>query len=190
MVRLTEPHLTIGLTSEGELSITSHKKTYMIRGANTEETNEWHEALEAARGHVVATQQSRGPPPLPTGARTSSVAAPSASNFDDPEISRLMTLIQQGSMFIKYKHKKGKDRMIYCPNSLDRIIWGDQAKKKVKGYLMVSDLIRISDGCFGSKRNENAFTIVAKERTLELEASGQKEKSDWIAAIQHLIDSR
>ncbi len=51
-----------------------------------------------------------------------------------------------GSMFIKYKHKKGKDRMVWCPINLDRILWGDETKKNVKGYLMISDIQRISDG--------------------------------------------
>ena len=45
-------------------------------------------------------------------------------------------------------------------------------------------------GCFGSKRNENAFTILGQERNLELEAPSLSEKNDWVRAITYLIASR
>ncbi len=43
-------------------------------------------------------------------------------------------------------------------------------------------------GCFGASNVENAFTIIANERTLELEAPSQSEKKDWLAALQYLME--
>jgi len=50
-------------------------------------------------------------------------------------------------MFIKYKHKKGQDRMVWCPAAMDRIVWGDgHDKKKIKGFLLFAEMLRVSDG--------------------------------------------
>ena len=51
-----------------------------------------------------------------------------------------------GQMFQKYKRGKGKKRLIWCPLSLDRILWGDEKKKKVKGYMMVCDIKGVTQG--------------------------------------------
>ncbi len=52
-------------------------------------------------------------------------------------------------MFIKYKHKKGKERMIWCASPPDRIFWGSPNKKTVKGYILVREIQRISNGGSG-----------------------------------------
>jgi len=180
MIRITEKGLQLIMPDDRTLEITTRKKTYIFRATSAQEMDNWMAALQKAQN--------------PSDDDSVSASQASVNLYKqieltgDPETQRLMKMVVEGSMMIKYKRKKGQERMIFCPMSLDRVLWADDiTKKKVKGYLMISDISRITDGCFGSKRNENAFTLLAAERTLELETRSLAEKRDWVNAIGFLM---
>ncbi len=104
----------------------------------------------------------------------------------DPHNEELIRLLRAGARFSKFKHKKGQERLIWAPFELDRMCWGAD-KKAIKGAIMVREILRVTDGCAGSKRPELAFTIVTQDRTLELEAPTAKDKTDWVNAVNMLI---
>lgn len=108
-----------------------------------------------------------------------------------------------GAMFTKYKHKKGKSRMIWASNTLDKVFWGDEKKKNVKGFMLTTDLTGVQHGlgllcvhcsCVlpagaqGAKKPDNSFTVVSSQRTLELEAVSTQQKAKWMSAFEFLID--
>jgi len=97
-----------------------------------------------------------------------------------------MELLKKGAVFNKFKHKKSQKRMIWCPASLDRILWGDTNKKKVKGYMMISDITGFSPGCIGSKKIEQSMTLLSLQRTLELEAMDLDTRQSWWFALKLL----
>jgi len=80
--------------------------------------------------------------------------------------------------------------MIWCGPALDRIHWGDEKKKDVKGFIMTSELVGVKHGAKGAKKAENAFTVVSTHRTLQLEADSPQKKEEWMAAFNFLADPR
>lgn len=96
-------------------------------------------------------------------------------------------MMKNGGMFTKYKYAKGQRRLIWCPSSLDRLLWGDEKKKKVKGYIMVCDITAVREGCEGSKKKDLALTVVSDTRLLELECMDSQQKKVWTDALNWLI---
>lgn len=99
-------------------------------------------------------------------------------------------MLKNGAVFSKFKYAKGQKRAIWCPSSLERILWGDEKKKKVKGYIMVCDLTAVREGCEGSKKPEFAITLVSATRLLELEAPDKQTKEKWMEALKWLIGAK
>jgi len=99
-------------------------------------------------------------------------------------------LLTKGAMFVKYKYMMGKQRMIWCGPALDRIHWGDEKKKDVKGFILTTELVGVKPGAKGSRKQDQAFTIVTTQRTLQLEADSVNRKEEWMAAINWLADPR
>jgi hypothetical protein len=114
-----------------------------------------------------------------------------AAQFDalepQQQSRRLQELLIQGSVFQKFKHKRGKKRLIWCPQSLDRLIWGTEDKKTSKGFILIADIRGVTDGCIGTKLPHLAFTVVATQRTLELEAQSEQQKDLWIRGLSMLL---
>jgi len=51
-----------------------------------------------------------------------------------------------GAVFKKYHNKMGQKRCIWCPASLDRVLWGDEQKKEIKGFIKTSELQEVNKG--------------------------------------------
>lgn len=182
MIQISQRGLTFRDTDERTIEIVTPKKVYVLRAENSQSMDEWSQALKGAQ------MKFKEEPAVQLPASSSSSFIVAQASLPQEETARLLEIIRTGSMFIKYKHKKGQDRMIWATNSLDRVVWGDGSdKKKIKGFILVADMLRITDGCFGSNRNENAFTVVGKDRTLELEAPSLTEKNDWVKVLNYLI---
>lgn len=49
-------------------------------------------------------------------------------------------------MFRKFKHGKYKKRMIWTTPDMEKILWGDESKKNIKGFLMTSELQELNEG--------------------------------------------
>jgi len=52
--------------------------------------------------------------------------------------------------------------------------------------MMVSDVTKISHGCEGAKKTDQAMTIVSLQRTLDLEAPDLDTKGQWFNAFKIL----
>lgn len=153
------------------------------------------------------SQTSTGPPPLQPGTHAKSQQPvlfpafgsglvslppppPAPSGPSEQEEKLWTDMLIRGGMFTKYKYAKGQKRLIWCPASLDRILWGDESKKKIKGYVMVCDFTAVRDGCEGSKKKDLALTIVSATRLLELESMDSQQKALWTAALKWLIGAK
>lgn len=136
-----------------------------------------------------AEEKEKVPTSQPTTCQHQPNAAP-VPNFNESDVRLWKYMLTNGSIFVKYKYGKGQKRMIWCSDSFDRILWGDEQKKKVKGYMMVSDITAIRDIAEGSKKKDYSLTIVSSTRLLELEAMDYEQKVGWIEALQWMIRSK
>jgi hypothetical protein len=77
-----------------------------------------------------------------------SVGGSTASATREIEAKRkaAMGLVTTGALFKKFKHGSGKERMIWVPSTVDRIIWGDKSKKNVKGFIMINEVKSFASG--------------------------------------------
>jgi hypothetical protein len=133
-------------------------------------------------------EYASGPMPIVTLPAFGSGIMPAAATTAAEENAKLWSdMLRAGGMFTKFKYAKGQKRMIWCPSSLDRILWGDEKKKKVRGYVMTCDVTAIRAGAEGSKKKDLALTIVSATRLLELEAMDSQQKKVWTDALQWLI---
>lgn len=69
---------------------------------------------------------------------------------------------------------------------LDYILWGDELKETVKGFISVMDIQEINVG-FG--KNKCRLYIVSPSRTLELEARDLTHAKEWKQLLDFLIQS-
>ena len=113
---------------------------------------------------------------------------PPASPAPVEDAAWLRSLLLQGAEFRKYKHRRAKVRWVWCSPALDRLYWGEVKGRKVKGFLMGVDMCSVAGGCAGVKRVECGMTVIGRERTLELEAADEEQKTQWIRAIALLIN--
>ena len=100
----------------------------------------------------------------------------------------LRSLLLHGALFTKYKYKRGKQRWIWCSPSLDTLYWSEEKGRKVKGQLNTNTVTGVADGCVGVKRKGVGLTVVAEDRTLDLEARDEEQQKDWLRAIGLLIN--
>ncbi|CAD8083844.1 unnamed protein product [Paramecium primaurelia] len=103
--------------------------------------------------------------------------------------------VKAGEVFVKH-HKFGveKIRLIYI---LDDILYWtkpeDFNKQKPKGKIKLEDILQIENGLKKAKklkdleRASNCFSIITKERTLELEASNIQIKNLWTNIINNIL---
>ncbi len=110
----------------------------------------------------------------------------STSALDDS--AYLRSLLLHGALFTKYKHKRGKQRWIWCSPALDTLYWAEEKGRKVKGQLHTSAITGVADGCVGVRRKGVGLTIVAEDRTLDLEARDEEQQKDWLRAVGLLIN--
>jgi hypothetical protein len=115
-----------------------------------------------------------------------------ALNRADPSFcARQLTLAAQYSQLLKHGHtfKKFKKssctvRTIRFTDNLDRILWEDVEKKKIKGHILRQDMVSVSADVDGSNHR---FSINAVDRNLILEAPTMQIKKQWIDAIQFYV---
>ncbi len=99
-------------------------------------------------------------------------------------------LVSAGAMFAKFKHGASKQRMIWVPSTVDRILWGSKDKKQVKGFIMTAEVTAFASGCTGSKKPDLSFTVLTKNRNLELEAENKKQRDEWMDALKILCNKQ
>ncbi|CAD8101414.1 unnamed protein product [Paramecium sonneborni] len=103
--------------------------------------------------------------------------------------------VKAGEIFVKH-HKFGaeKIRLIYILDGM--LYWtkpDDLSKLKPKGKINLEDILQIENGLKKAKklkdfdRSINCFSIITKERTLELEASNIQIKNLWTNIINNIL---
>ena len=100
----------------------------------------------------------------------------------------LRSLLLHGALFTKYKYRRGKQRWVWCSPALDTLYWSEEKGRKVKGQLSTATVTGVADGCVGVKRKGVGLTVVAEDRTLDLEARDEEQQKDWLRAIGLLIN--
>jgi len=88
-------------------------------------------------------------------------------------------MLQKGSFAI---------RRIWCDAKLDKIYWGDVANSKVRGFIQMEDIIHVVEDLTDPEGLR--FTLVAVERSLELEATTTFTRSRWVRAFRYFINDR
>ena len=104
--------------------------------------------------------------------------------------------MKTGDLFIKHhKWTAPKLRCVWASEDLDKIFWGDpNAQSSHKGYILARDIKEVKDGILRGRklddpsRSECAFTVVSKDRTLELEAQTRETKERWTSYFRSLIE--
>ena len=72
---------------------------------------------------------------------------------------------------------------------MDRLYWGDSPDfSQAKGYIELILVQKIEDGCKGAKKSARAFTIVTRDRKLELEAKDEDTKKLWVECLTFLVE--
>jgi len=98
-------------------------------------------------------------------------------------------LLVAGDIFKKWpgkkKLQKGKFtcRKICCTPKLDKISWGDMGTSKVKGFLNFDEVVHVQE----DPADKLKFAVIAKGRTLDLEAKSVWVREKWIRALRWFI---
>lgn len=101
------------------------------------------------------------------------------------KLQSFLQTLSTGSLFKKYKRGSGSKRLIWITPHYDYLLWGDELKKEVKGFIPICDLQEINAG-FSTKQKNRLF-IVSPDRTLELEAKDPQQSKEWMEMIETLI---
>ena len=124
--------------------------------------------------------------PSPWSAASAGLGLAGTAQLDDTAFLR--SLLLHGALFTKYKHRRGKQRWIWCSPQLDTLYWSEEKGRKVRGQLSTASITGVADGCVGVKRKGVGLTIVAEDRTLDLEARDDEQQKDWLRAVGLLIN--
>lgn len=170
----------------GQLKIVpgGNRKDYIFKAENAEALEKWHQAIVDARNTYLSGTGAKGDGKRGSGSAAAEPdAAPADDNLSDGE--RLRQFFIKGDVFTKFnKVGLGKKRDVWFTDNLNRIMWGIKKKKDttIKGFIMTQNIVGVEDG-----KQPNRFTIVAKDRTLELEASDFWTKRRWSSALDRLL---
>ena len=118
-------------------------------------------------------------------------AVPAGGMYDTAQLddsAYLRSLLLHGALFTKYKYKRGKQRWVWCSPQLDTLYWAEEKGRKVKGQLSTATISGVADGCVGVRRKGVGLTLVAEDRTLNLEARDEEQQKDWLRAINLLVN--
>ncbi|KAL0223369.1 hypothetical protein P9112_002759 [Eukaryota sp. TZLM1-RC] len=111
--------------------------------------------------------------------------------------TRLRAKLIEGTIFLKHG-KKGKPhhRFIWISPDFSLIQWRDPSKAKVRDALHADS---VTDVCVGQttaifrRRSGNpgrenlSFSLIAGDRTLDLEAASEEERDSWVEAFRYLV---
>ena len=160
-------------------------------------------AVNAAAEKAAAAAAAGKAPPAPAAAGagaggnaavvgSKTIAAALATNvprsaaeqkkFDDDK-KKKFDKIKQGGQFYKYKHRQPQKRIVWVNEPMDQVLWGEDNKNKVNGSIPVKEITGIHLGCAGSANMDLSFTLMHKERTLDLECSSKPMRDFWVNAF-------
>jgi len=142
-------------------------------------------------------------PALPTSPRkpiqASALRTPSSHSLSDPKRAeapresleerkdkRFQTLLREGALFKKFQHNMGQKRMIWATETLDKLLWGDEQKKEIKGFLKSAAIIEVNRG---HDKTKLRIYLVSINRTLELEARDPAMHNEWMSAFKYLTQA-
>ncbi len=91
--------------------------------------------------------------------------------------------IKSGGQFYKYKNREPQKRIVWVSEKMDKVLWGEDNKNKINGDMPVAEIIGIRLGCQGSAQMDLSFTLMAKDRTLDLECSSKPMRDFWVNAF-------
>jgi len=166
------------------LYLVTSSRTLELEAKSVENAREWLEAFE----FLIKSQT------LEREKRTEILKAEGVSK--ELEISRQdhVRLLTEGDVFKKWPGKKMLQkgsfaiRRIWCDAKLDKIYWGDVANSKVRGFIQMEDIIHVVEDLTDPEGLR--FTLVAVERSLELEATTTFTRSRWVRAFRYFINDR
>jgi hypothetical protein len=116
------------------------------------------------------------------------------------ENARLREKLIAGGTFLKHgrsgaPHKK----VVYCSDDLSEILWRDLKKSKPSGSIPVSTITAVAAGqttlIFARRKGKPnrepfSFSLLAEDRTLDVECDSVGERGEWIRAFEWLISQR
>eukprot|EP01006_Ploeotia_vitrea_P044667 TRINITY_DN66852_c1_g1_i1.p1 TRINITY_DN66852_c1_g1~~TRINITY_DN66852_c1_g1_i1.p1 ORF type:complete len:805 (+),score=436.59 TRINITY_DN66852_c1_g1_i1:26-2440(+) len=111
----------------------------------------------------------------------------------------VMEKLISGSIFLKHAYggrAKPHHKHVWCNVQLNKVMWGSLDKKKVSGSFSVKDILDISVGVASKtfKRSKYmpeaklCFSILTRDRSLDLECVSQQERDMWVLAFNSLVD--
>eukprot|EP00792_Barthelona_sp_PAP020_P004734 TRINITY_DN2316_c0_g2_i1.p1 TRINITY_DN2316_c0_g2~~TRINITY_DN2316_c0_g2_i1.p1 ORF type:complete len:706 (+),score=200.91 TRINITY_DN2316_c0_g2_i1:50-2167(+) len=115
---------------------------------------------------------------------------------------KIKNLLIEGGVFLKHGHRGSpKKRLVWMSNSLDLIQWRDanSSNTQAKGHIFWSDIDEIRKGqttkIFERQSGEpgremSCFSLVGRDRTLDLECENPAMMNEWVGAFQWLINQR
>jgi hypothetical protein len=107
------------------------------------------------------------------------------SNVHLVKIKRFLAALVEGCVFRKFKRGSSSKRLIWTSGNFDFVVWGEEDKSLMKGYINTHDIQEINQGF--ALKNKNRLYIVSPERTLELEAKDGLQAKEWKEMLELLI---
>jgi hypothetical protein len=93
-------------------------------------------------------------------------------------------LLTTGAVMKKHKHGRGSNRLIWVTPLLDHVVWSDDAKLEIKGFLLTKDMKKVTRGV---ENKMYKVLVVAADRDLELEAKTAAMMDEWADAFDWLM---
>eukprot|EP00792_Barthelona_sp_PAP020_P004733 TRINITY_DN2316_c0_g1_i1.p1 TRINITY_DN2316_c0_g1~~TRINITY_DN2316_c0_g1_i1.p1 ORF type:complete len:696 (+),score=221.36 TRINITY_DN2316_c0_g1_i1:59-2146(+) len=115
---------------------------------------------------------------------------------------KIKEMLIEGAVFLKHGHRGApKRRHIWMSSALDLVQWRDpgSSKEKVKSHLFWSDIFEVRLGqtteVFERQSGEpgkerSSFSLIGRERTLDLECENPAMANNWFKAFKWLLDQR
>ncbi|KAL0242568.1 hypothetical protein GEMRC1_005131 [Eukaryota sp. GEM-RC1] len=111
--------------------------------------------------------------------------------------TKLRARLLEGGVFLKHG-KKGKPhhRFIWVSSDFSAIQWRDPAKTKVRDSMQVASITDVVVGQTTSvfrRRSGNpgrealSFSVIAGERTLDVEAASEEDRDLWVDSFRYLV---
>lgn len=101
-------------------------------------------------------------------------------------------LLVQGDVFTKWPGKKkiqkggSTSRRLWASDNLDRLQWGEIENNKVKGFLLMSDVVYVQQ----EPEDHVKFTVWALKRSLDLEAKSVWVREKWMRALNFFVEMK
>lgn len=178
VIDLTECTDVRELGSGFDFSVAGPKEKYCLRAQNKREMNEWISAIKKAMSSMLSKQVY---------------------------LTTYKDMLFQGQMFEKHHHdpvgrfnfsQKDSSRLVKVSRDGQRITWHKAGRLDVIcDSIDLNSVVAINPGFTtlvfkqtGNKSKEtNCFSIISKERSLDLEASNQDIARQWVEGLRALL---